>query len=47
MAWWLTRGREAFRTLNDYYKNQITQVARSNYQRGLADAGQKPKSIVR
>lgn len=47
MAWWLTRGREAFRTLNDYYKNQITQVARSNYQRGLQDAGQKPKSIVR
>ena len=47
MAWWLTRGREAFRTLNDYYKNQITQVARNNYQRGLQDAGQKPKSIVR
>jgi len=47
MAWWLTRGMDAFRTLNDYYKNQITQVARNNYQRGLADAGQKPKSIVR
>lgn len=48
MAWWLTRGKEAFRTLNDYYKNQITQVARNNYQRGLQDAGQKkPKSIVR
>lgn len=47
MAWWLTRGREAFRTLNDYYKNQITQVARANYQRGLQDAGQNPKSIVR
>ena len=47
MAWWLTRGKEAFRTLNDYYKNQITQVARANYQRGLQDAGQQPKSIVR
>lgn len=47
MAWWLTRGKEAFRTLNDYYKNQITQVARNNYQRGLQDAGQKPKSVVR
>lgn len=47
MAWWLTRGREAFRTLNDYYKNQITRVARDNYQRGLADAGQKPRSVVR
>lgn len=47
MAWWLTRGMDAFRTLNDYYKNQITQVARNNYQRGLTDAGQKPKSIVR
>lgn len=47
MAWWLTRGMDAFRTLNDYYKNQITQVARNNYQRGLEDAGQKPKSIVR
>ena len=47
MAWWLTRGREAFRTLNDYYKNQITQVARTNYQRGLQDAGQNQKSIVR
>lgn len=38
MAWWLTRGQDAFREINDYYKQQITEVARRNYNRGLEDA---------
>lgn len=38
MAWWLTRGQDAFRELNNYYKQQITEVARNNYNRGVEDA---------
>ena len=38
MAWWLTRGQDAFREINDYYKQQITEVARNNYNRGVEDA---------
>ena len=37
MAWWLTRGQDAFREINDYYKQQITEVARRNYNKGLED----------
>lgn len=38
MAWWLTKGQDAFREINDYYKQQITEVARNNYNRGVEDA---------
>ena len=38
MSWWLTRGQDAFRELNNYYKQQITEVARNNYNRGVEDA---------
>lgn len=38
MAWWLTKGQDAFREINDYYKKQITEVARNNYNRGVEDA---------
>lgn len=38
MAWWLTRGQDAFREINNYYKQQITEVAKRNYNKGLEDA---------
>lgn len=38
MSWWLTRGQDAFRELNNYYKKQITEVAKNNYNRGVEDA---------
>lgn len=37
MAWWLTRGQDAFREINNYYKQQITEVAKRNYNKGLED----------
>ena len=38
IAWWLTKGQDAFREINNYYKQQITQVARNNYNKGVEDA---------
>lgn len=50
-AWWITKGQDAFRQLNDYYKRQITQVAKNNYNRGVEDAKSgnvnSVKSVVR
>lgn len=46
MAWYLTRGREAFNTLQNYYKQKITETARRNYTKGYEDAsgGRKANS---
>lgn len=38
MAWFLTRGRDAFDTLNRYWKQQITERTRESYNRGVEDA---------
>lgn len=37
-AWWITRGQDAFRELNNYYKQEITRVAKNNYNKGVEDA---------
>lgn len=46
MAWYLTKGKEAFATLQNYYKQQITETARHNYTKGYEDAsgGRRPNS---
>lgn len=52
MAWYLTSGRKAFSTIQDYYKRQISEVAKRNYNKGYEDARsgrstQTQKSVVR
>jgi len=38
MAWYLTSGKKAFSTIQDYYKKQISDVAKRNYNKGYEDA---------
>ena len=38
MAWYLTSGKRAFSTIQDYYKKQISEVAKRNYNKGYEDA---------
>lgn len=38
MAWYLTKGREVFQEINDYYKAQITKTRKSAYNKGYDDA---------
>ena len=38
MAWYLTSGKRAFSTIQDYYKRQISEVAKRNYNKGYEDA---------
>lgn len=52
MAWYLTNGKKAISTIQDYYKRQITETARRNYNKGYEDAkngksANQNKSIVR
>lgn len=52
MAWYLTSGKKAFSTIQDYYKKQIAEVAKRNYNKGYEDAKNgkntsTQKSIVR
>lgn len=52
MAWYLTSGKKAFDTIQDYYKRQITEVAKRNYNKGYEDAKSgknttPTKSVVR
>ena len=50
MAWYLTNGKKAFSTIQDYYKQQISEVAKRNYNKGYEDAKNgksTQKSIVK
>ena len=52
MAWYLTSGKKAFATIQDYYKRQITEVAKRNYNKGYEDAkngknSSSAKAVVR
>ena len=50
MAWYLTSGKKAFSTIQDYYKKQISEVAKRNYNKGYEDAKNgktTQKSVVR
>lgn len=37
VAWFLTKGESAFKDINDYYAQQIKEVSRAQYKRGLED----------
>lgn len=50
MAWYLINGKKAFSTIQDYYKRQISEVAKRNYNKGYEDAKNgktTQKSIVK
>lgn len=38
LAWYALKGKEAFKELESYYKKQITEVAKRNYNKGYEDA---------
>ena len=38
MVWYALKGKEAFREVSNYYKQQITEVAKRNYNKGYEDA---------
>jgi hypothetical protein len=42
LAWYATKGKEAFGILHDYYKKQIDSVRKSSYEKGTQDAIKKP-----
>ena len=41
VAWFALKGADAIDSITDYFKNQITKVRESSYQKGLEDAGSK------
>lgn len=52
MAWYALKGEEAIRQISNYYKQQISEVSRNNYNKGYEDArsgkaANTSKSIVR
>lgn len=38
MAWYALKGEEALAKISDYYKKKITEVGKTNYEKGFADA---------
>lgn len=44
MAWFALKGEEAFESISEYYNNEITEVSKTNYQKGYEDgkAGKTP-----
>ena len=38
LAWYAKKGKEAFQTIHDYYKNEITEASRKGYEKGKAEA---------
>lgn len=48
MAWYALKGKEAFSQISSYYKQKITESAKTNYSKGYEDAvkGIKPKKTV-
>lgn len=52
MVWYALKGEEAFSEINNYYRKQISEVAKNNYNKGYGDgksgkAANSAKSIVR
>lgn len=49
MAWFALNGEEVFNDISDYYKKQISQVSKTNYQKGYDDAlsGKKSTLVVK
>lgn len=41
VAWFALKGADAIDSITDYFKNQITKVRESSYQKGLEDVGSK------
>ena len=41
VAWFALKGADAIDSITDYFKNEITRVRESYYQKGLEDAGGK------
>lgn len=48
MAWFALHGEDVFNQISDYYKKQISQVSKTNYQKGYEAAlnGEKPQNKV-
>lgn len=45
MVWYALKGEEAFNQINNYYKKQISEVAKTNYNRGYDEASSgKPRN---
>lgn len=42
LAWFATKGKEAFGIIHDYYKKQIDSVRKTSYERGKEEATKKP-----
>lgn len=50
MAWFALKGKDALDSINDYYKNQITEIGKTNYNKGLEEGkkqiSKNPKVVI-
>ena len=46
VAWFALKGADAIDSITEYFKNQITKVRESSYQKGLEDADKKKSPRV-
>ena len=46
MAWFALNGEEVLNSISDYYKKQINQISKQNYNKGLED-GKKGKVVIK